>query len=476
MPDGVVQWYDHESGQGRVIHSGKRYACTARDMDAAARHAGARVHFDVTSDGTRAVNVTTRDRGRSRRSHRGAGSLAGAHAPWAKVSDPPTTASMELRRLDRTRPMHLLRAWSDAVARGALDDAILMYAPDAVIHTEDGALSGRNSVATVLESLSAFGTEESATALSGDDDHVQVEWARSPVMAPTMVRSRVTNGEIVEQWIHARLDTSEVPHQPRPFPIQVSVHGRVSQRALDYAREKLIGLTAHVNEPVLFTRVKLTQHADPAARRPAVAEAALDINGELVRAHVAADRMMEAVDLLDRRLRDRLAHFRDHRGWSRPNDVVPVPGEWRHGNLPTDRPHYFDRAPQDREIVRHKTWAPDELTVDEAACDLETLDYDFFLFRELATGQDSVLVRVGDGSYRLLQAHPDPTAVEHAVSTVELVEAPPPSADLIEAIEHLNASHEPFVLVADQGNDRTSVLYRRYDGNYGLITPTSSET
>ena len=69
-------------------------------------------------------------------------------------------------------------------------------------------------------------------------------------------------------------------------------------------------------------------------------------------------------------------------------------------------------------MIRHKSYAPGRLTPDEAAADAELLDYDFHLFTEKSTGQDSV-----------------------------------------------------FFVNAETG--RGNVIYRRYDGHYGLITPVT---
>jgi Sigma 54 modulation/S30EA ribosomal protein C terminus len=40
-----------------------------------------------------------------------------------------------------------------------------------------------------------------------------------------------------------------------------------------------------------------------------------------------------------------------------------------------------------------------------------------------------------------------------------------------EARQRLEVAGLPFVFFADASTDRGSVLYHRYDGHYGLITP-----
>ena len=121
--------------------------------------------------------------------------------------------------------------------------------------------------------------------------------------------------------------------------------------------------------------------------------------------------------------------------------------------------------------MRHKTFAVKELTPDDAAFDMEQLDYDFYLFRDLASGADSVMERTETGSYRLLTLvrpamEPGPTAVP-----ITVVDTPVPVLALGGAIERLDAGRELFVFFADAATGRGKVVYRRYDGHYGLITP-----
>ena len=40
-----------------------------------------------------------------------------------------------------------------------------------------------------------------------------------------------------------------------------------------------------------------------------------------------------------------------------------------------------------------------------------------------------------------------------------------------QAVTHLDLGGDPFVFFVDAGTARARVLYRRYDGHYGLITP-----
>ncbi|MFC4060540.1 HPF/RaiA family ribosome-associated protein [Planomonospora corallina] len=100
--------------------------------------------------------------------------------------------------------------------------------------------------------------------------------------------------------------------------VQVLTHGRVPRSAVERAQEKVAALTRHCGEPVLFTRVRLGVVSDPALEHPATAQAVLDVNGRLVRAHAEGRTVHHAIALLTDRLRVRLD--RVARDWEHTRD------------------------------------------------------------------------------------------------------------------------------------------------------------
>ena len=252
--------------------------------------------------------------------------------------------------------------------------------------------------------------------------------------------------------------------------VAVLTRGRVSDGDIDYAVDRLSAVLRRVHEPILFARLKLGLAGDPARPRPALAQTTVDVNGDLLRAHVAGHTMSEAVDLLQRRLADKLEQRSQHRDALRARAAGHEPGEWRHGDLPDERPAYFDRPTEDRQLIRHKTFAIDELTVDEAAFDMDQLDYGFYLFRDLASGEDALIERTDGGGYRLTRLHPTAVAAGATSIALTVADTEPPSFTVTEAIQRLDADAEPFVFFASAATGRGNVVYRRYDGHYGLIT------
>ena len=256
--------------------------------------------------------------------------------------------------------------------------------------------------------------------------------------------------------------------------LQISVGRHVSAAASDYAREKIGAALEYAGAPVLSARVRLEGHADPAVTDPTVAQANVNVDGRAVRAQVSAASAREAIDLLAARLRGRLERM--SRRWEpvRGNRFGPDPHVWHHGATPRPRLPYFPRPIEEREILRRKSFALASQTCDEAANDMALLDYEFHLFTEAGSGLDSVLYRTGQTSYRLAQLDPDPDAVIDGVVAITASPTPPPALSAEGAAERLELTGWPFVFFVDPELNRGCVLYHRYDGHYGLITPVST--
>ena len=187
---------------------------------------------------------------------------------------------------------------------------------------------------------------------------------------------------------------------PQTIDVDVTTHDEFPGAA-DYARTKIGELGRYTRRPVLHARVKLIRHRDPAVQRPVVAQANLDVDGRLIRAQVQAETAREAVDLLAARLRRRLERAAGH--WEAHRSQLPSASchEWRHDSESTHRPNYFPRPADERRVIRRKSFTMAPCTLDEAAGEMDLLDYNFHLFTEQGTGTTAVLNRADATGYRL---------------------------------------------------------------------------
>ena len=120
-------------------------------------------------------------------------------------------------------------------------------------------------------------------------------------------------------------------------------------------------------------------------------------------------------------------------------------------------------------MIRHKSYAPTRETPDEAMTEMELLDYDFYVFTERATGQDSVLYRTYNG-FVLAQARPRRGDLGPMSAAITVSDQLTPRLDTPEAIDRMEALGQPFLFFIDSETGRGSLIYHRYDGHYGHIT------
>lgn len=470
MPDGVIQWLDTRAGEARLVSHGRIYPASLSELEVAARTTGVRVHFDIRREAgiETAVHVTARPGDRGSRRHARAGTLAGARRPDTKGTAPFAKAHIDLGLSLASHPVEVARAWASCIQEGRVDDALLLYAPAAVIHHEGGDVYGDSGLHAYLTESLLLGPEHEPRIRS-EDGVVVVSWhEEGPDQPGTEVRSRIEHGVIVEQWVQeapARAEAREV----EGAPVAVTAGPGVEEEDVAYALARFGAFLKQVGPPVLFARLRLTLMGDPARVRPAIIQAAVDIDGQPLRAHIAGHDMHEAADLLERRLHDKLRHRADRMEHLRTWSGEVEPGEWRRGDFIATRPAYFDRPVAERALVRHKSFALDELTIDEAAFDMGQLDYEFHLFRDAASGEESVLSRDDDG-YVLTRLHSSAAELGPCAVNVRVSDQLPPVLSVAEAVSRLDAGGEPFVFFANRTTGRANVAYRRYDGHYGLIT------
>src|SRR5262249_48375883 len=114
---------------------------------------------------------------------------------------------------------------------------------------------------------------------------------------------------------------TELINTSEQFPVTVVARGPISDSARRRVREVVLRAVRHERSPVTGARVALELHPDPAVEKSAEVRVSLDVNGRIVRAAAAAPEMIEAIDLLDERIRRNLRasdeELRRSRGSSR---------------------------------------------------------------------------------------------------------------------------------------------------------------
>ncbi|MEO6158533.1 MAG: HPF/RaiA family ribosome-associated protein, partial [Ilumatobacteraceae bacterium] len=274
-----------------------------------------------------------------------------------------------------------------------------------------------------------------ATIEVGQQGMVTMMWPLTADEPAVSTRLRVRRGKIVEQWI-GELHTSA--GRLAAVPMNMSTSGAVSAAEHDFVWDMVDKLVSMRDELPSHVDVRVSGHPEQRGQDPIELRVTIALPGGAVRASARSGDVRSAALLVERRLTQALHRRAEQRFESHPQQPA-----LRDAGAAKSRP--------ERDIVRHKTVSPAPSTLEEAIFDLESLGYDFFLYVDLESDLDAVVTRAGDGSF---SEHIDP-----------------PVASLASARETLDTGTDPFVFFRDEASNRGNVLYRRVDGNYGLIVP-----
>lgn len=104
------------------------------------------------------------------------------------------------------------------------------------------------------------------------------------------------------------------------------------------------------------------------------------------------------------------------------------------------------------------------------------MDYDAHLFTDAETSEDAVIYRAGQTGLRLARQRSmrPPSTPVNLPLTVNPRKTP--TLTLPQAADRLAEGWLPFAFYTDHDSRRGNLLYRRYDGNLGPISPITTET
>lgn len=256
--------------------------------------------------------------------------------------------------------------------------------------------------------------------------------------------------------------------------VDVTGRGDVPSELKRHAEEKVGALDRYLGGRALRASVVLTQESNPRIERPARAEGEVDLHGPVVRAHVADVELQRAIDSLAERLERQLRRFVDRNIDQQRRPARSGPGEWRHGDWAPPIPDALRRPPEERRIVRRKTFAVEPTTPAEAVEELRMLDHAFYLFSDSESGADAVVYHRDDGRLGAIgpagigwerRRDQDP---EWLVREESRMSGP---TKLDDAVAEMNELNHRFMYFIDEGTGRGNVIYLRFDGDYGLIEP-----
>lgn len=249
----------------------------------------------------------------------------------------------------------------------------------------------------------------------------------------------------------------------------ITVEGEIPREEVDEAAGALASLARYVDlslTPILTLR-RVQQGR---TRLPYAADARVLLNGRELAAHTAGRTPVEAVEAAVERLRRRIREIIDADVALRNEPrVIRKHLEWLTG--PEQRPEARRKPPEERQIVRRRTFADRPESTYEAIHDMLDLDELFHLFAHVRTSEDVVVYRRDDDRIGLIH----PRGSKLADETDDIVVAEPTRYSDPLALETARAEmdvvNHRFIYYVDAADGCGRVLYMRADGDYGLVEP-----
>jgi ribosome-associated translation inhibitor RaiA len=255
----------------------------------------------------------------------------------------------------------------------------------------------------------------------------------------------------------------------------VTVDVEMSSERIKAIREKLASLDNYTDEPILGARLTLREESGRSKNRyvgdASVMFAPVGEPARLLAAHLAGPTPAEVADAAVARLRRQLRRVVGAEVAERdePDEIAKalesLPLE------PTHRPEADLKPPEERQIVRRRTYADHPESTLEAAADMFDLDQEFHLFMHVRTREDAVVHRREDGRIGLI--HPRGSILGDETDDVVVAEPNRYSDPLtLEAARtEMDIVSHSFLYFIDAADGRGRVLYLRHDGDYGLVEP-----
>jgi ribosome-associated translation inhibitor RaiA len=252
--------------------------------------------------------------------------------------------------------------------------------------------------------------------------------------------------------------------------VEVHAGKEIPREQVEAARRRIESLDELVSRPLEGARLTL-RRGPGRSKSPFVGDAHVVFDGRVLAAHAAGLSPAEAADAVVERLRRQLRRVV---GAEVAQRNEPAAIQKALAALESDRGHRPEarlKPPEEREIVHRRTYADSPRATLEAVADLLDLDFEFYLFRHVRTGEDVVVYRRDDGRIGLI--FPPGSVLADESDDIIVAEpsrySSPMTLDAARA--EMDVLNHRFLYFIDAEDGRGKVLYLRHDGDYGLVEP-----
>ena len=170
----------------------------------------------------------------------------------------------------------------------------------------------------------------------------------------------------------------------------------------EYVHQKIEKAVNHFQNITTEVDVHLSVARNPRINSKQTAEVTIYANGTVIRAQEGSEDLYASIDLVAdkiqrqlRKYKEKLLHKKTH---DQPKTGVIV------AEAPVVSDLIGERTPElPSEVLRMKYFAMPPMTIEEALEQLQLVDHDFYMFRNVKTGEINVIYERNHGGYGVIQ-------------------------------------------------------------------------
>jgi putative sigma-54 modulation protein len=172
----------------------------------------------------------------------------------------------------------------------------------------------------------------------------------------------------------------------------------------EYVHQKIEKAVNHFQTLTTEVDIHLSVARNPRINPKQTAEVTIYVNGAVVRAEESSENLYASIDLVADKIHRQLRKYKERR---QEKIQAPVKTVEAVSKKPVVSNLISDRTPElPPEVVRTKYFAMPPMTIQDALMQLELVDHDFYMFRNIETGEINVIYERNHGGYGVIQPRP----------------------------------------------------------------------